>query len=406
MGMKMNPSTRNLSPMAWAELKINAKRGSPYAFSELAKIEDNGLKTALNSYSSFSLIKNLSTEERIKFLKEVHRARGTSTTDILSEPQLAAHYFNSQNAALAERVAEADRQARAQYTRERNWLEDPQLKELKNALERQPQKLNDLVKANDREGVARLLEAFIPLNIMEPVERGLWQDWIEAIRRPQAENARLLFRGLDAQNDRPQTVVDSQGREIGQGYLSTLLNRNQGNFTRRLRSVVGMRYRFQNPNLVSTTPVASPPLISSMMRNHALDPIGSPMMSFTTSLDVAARFSQNGGLAAVKVDSRRVLPNIVSIFKNELELLVPLIIFPDEVIHAVQGEKSEIRKADGTTEVRYGLDREKFVQVLNAKLGHDYSTEVTQETKKVFLDAYRLFADATDEPLLCRKALL
>ncbi len=193
-------------------------------------------------------------------------------------------------------MAVQEKLARQQYNKERALLDNPQKKQQKDALENQTQKLNDMVKANNREGVAKLLEAYLPLEVMEPIEKGLWLDWIEAIRRPRAENGMLVFRGLDPQNDKPQVVTDAKGKEIGYGFFSTLLNRNQGSFTRRLRSLTIMRYRFQNASREIKSPVETTPTITRMMINHSGDPAGSPLRRSRQALTLHEDFLKQGFL--------------------------------------------------------------------------------------------------------------
>lgn len=235
-----------------------------------------------------------------------------------------------------------------------------------------------------------MLEAYLPLEVMEPLEKGLWLDWLEAIRHPRPENAVLLFRGLDSENDRPQVVTDGNNKEVGYGFFSTLLNRNQGSFTRRLRSLTTMRYRLQNLSNSKKSPIEATPTISSMMFNHAQYPSGSPMLSFSASLSTAIGFGGDYGVIAAKVDSRRVLPNIVSPYAAELELLVPLIIFPDEIVH-FEKSKPEILGNGVTVNT---VNETNFANRLNAKLGHDYTMDISLNRREVFIKAYRVFADA------------
>ncbi len=62
-------------------------------------------------------------------------------------------------------------------------------------LEAQTEKLNHLIARNDRAGVAKLLEDYLPWPLMEPTEKKAWSTWIESIRNPDPSNKELIFRG-------------------------------------------------------------------------------------------------------------------------------------------------------------------------------------------------------------------
>lgn len=390
LGIRIPPQKIGMLPLTWVEMQINARKGSVYAARELYQYDVEVAKTAMNSYQSFSMIKSLSESQRREFVLQMAAEKGIKLDKSMSEQSLAADYFAQNAEGLFEKFVNSDKPARAQYERERDLLKDPEKKNLKDQLESQQAKLNDLVKANDREGVANLLESYLPFEVMEPIEKGLWIDWLEAIRHPQPEKAMLMFRGLDAENDKPQVVKDKNNKEVGYGFFSTLLNRNQGNFIRRLRSLITMRYRFQNLTVSEKSPLEATPTISSMMFNHAQNPAGSPVLSFTTSLSTALSFGREYGLIAAKIDSRRVLPNITSGFIDELELLVPLIVFPDEIVHL---EKAKSWTDSGGNTFKSVSDTE-FIKAVNAKLGHDYTQDVSLNAREVFIKAYHVFADA------------
>lgn len=404
LGIRMPPQKKGMLPLNWVEMQVNARKGSAYAARELYQYDMEVAKTAMNSYQSFSMIKSLTESQRREFVLQMAAEKGIKLDKSMSEQSLAADYFSQCAEGLLKKFVNSDEPARAQYKRERELLGDPEKKNLKDHLEEQQAKLNDLVKANDREGVANLLESYLPLEVMEPIEKGLWIDWLEAIRRPRPENAMLMFRGLDSKNDKPQVVKDKNNKEVGYGFFSTLLNRNQGNFTHRLRSLITMRYRFQNLSASEKSPLEATPTISSMMFNHAQIPSGSPMLSFTTSLPVALSFGREYGLIAAKIDSRRVLPNITSGFTDELELLVPLIVFPDEIVHF---EKAKLLTDSGGNTFKSVSDTE-FINAVNAKLGHDYTQDVSLNAREVFIRAYRVFADT--DPLMdggmCRRIFM
>lgn len=199
------------------------------------------------------------------------------------------------------------------------------------------QKLNDLILANDRKGTRRLLEAYLPWQVMEPQEKILWQTWLEAIEHPKLESSIVMARGLDYSTDKVQRGARGQI-----GLFSTVLTKNQGNYTRRLRSLTTNRLKNGgkvdveailglNGGADSSNKGTDALLISNQIKKHSLQPDASNFISFTPSIEVADGFATNA-LVAVRMDSRRLFFNYTSSFKHELEFLAPLIVFPDEVI--------------------------------------------------------------------------
>lgn len=177
-------------------------------------------------------------------------------------------------------------------------------------------KLNDLVKANARKGVRDMLEAFIPWPLMGRMEREAWKIWLEAIEKPDPKNSIVLFRGLDIK-DHPQETKYQGRRSLG--LFSTILSRNQGNYTRRLLSLATKRSRSQG-------------FLSSQFKEHSRDPVGSEFISFTTNRSIAEAFTDvNKELVIARVDRRRAIPNTLGL-PSENEVLVPLVVFPDEIV--------------------------------------------------------------------------
>lgn len=223
-------------------------------------------------------------------------------------------------------------------------------------------KLNHLVLANDRKGVRKMIEAYLPWVIMEPAEIQFWKTWLDAIEFPDLKNTIVAFRGLDYKYDKIQR--DAMGNIA---LLSTVLTANQGSYTRRLRSLSTNRIkngnpifnpvavRFQNINSLLSKQLISP-LITKQFRKHAGNPDASSFLSFSLLPNIASGFSSGsikvqkddkttekvmGGMVAVQIDKRRIFPNLTSHYDGERELLVPLIVFPDEIIAFEEGEKAK-----------------------------------------------------------------
>jgi hypothetical protein len=386
--------------LSWSELKINATQGSRLAHRELAEIEIKLAATARDSFSEFLLLKNLNDPQKVKeAIVQVAQARGIQVNLAASLNDMWSEYYEQRLDRLKLDLEKKTAEARKELADHRKKASSPEVNAEKAEAERAAQKLNDLVKANDRLGVAKLLETFLSLETMEPMERALWQEWIDSIRNPDPANKRLLYRGID-KTDPVQKVLAHDGKEIGYGFFSTLLTKNQGNYTRRLRSYSTMRLKFGNldqsshTSLVEVSPLRATPKVVDMMLNHSNEPIGSPFMSFTLSPTTAYAWSEvGGGFLAVEVDARRVMPNVVSMFKSEIEMLVPLIVFPDEVVHFEKFADVQSRERTGVPEI---LDR------VSQKLGRKIEALSPYErvTSAMYRDAYRVFGQAQNRLLV------
>jgi hypothetical protein len=194
-----------------------------------------------------------------------------------------------------------------------------------NALEQKDsKKLDALVRTDDRKGTRKVLETYLPWPLMDPVERSMWREWLDVMERPDPKRKILVFRGLD---DDPK-LKSEEGVPY---FLSTLLSKNQGNYNRRLRSFAVQRERFKfegGPAQIMKNGSS----IFSAMHDHSLMPIASPWLS-TSSLEVAARFGQTR-LGAFLIDERLAMVNIFAeeSLAMEMERLVPLILFPSDLI--------------------------------------------------------------------------
>ncbi|WP_220128752.1 hypothetical protein [Bdellovibrio sp. KM01] len=230
-------------------------------------------------------------------------------------------------------VDQAFKEVRA---KDRKLLKDRSESRILDTLEAQELKLNDLVLKNDRAGVANMLEAYLPWSVMEPFEANVWKSWLQAIRSPDLTNAVVAVRGVDYETDKVQRMTLPDGSER-LGFFSTVLTKNQGSYTRRLRSLTTNRQQADADDAAPTK------LLTNQYWNHSGDPRASSFISFSLDPQVVAgfvgapKFRKNkieagGGILAVRIDSRRLFPNMSSGLAGEVEYLAPLIIFPDEVV--------------------------------------------------------------------------
>jgi hypothetical protein len=395
LGMQESRPVNGRNPLVWSELQINATHGSRSAQRELAEIEMQLATTARDSSSEFLLLKNLVDPQLMKdAVLQMAQARGYSLISTASLDDVWNEYHGKRLEWLKKDLEEKTVAARLELAEHKSKMNSPSVRDAKAALEREPQKLNDLVKANDRAGVAKILETYLSLETMEPLEREMWREWLESIRHPNPGNRRLLFRGID-ENDFIQKVVDQKGQETGYGFFSTMLTKNQGNYTRRLRSFSTMRMKLANPiylglaasgNVSEVSPIKSTPKVTEIMINHSKNPTGSPFMSFTLSPSLAHSWSEpGGGFLVAQIDARRVLPNVNSLFSYEVEMLVPMIVFPDEVVHY---EKIPENQPFSAARLDNLLER------ASQKLGRKIENVDLKINRTMFEDAYRIFGQA------------
>ncbi|MBK9322309.1 MAG: hypothetical protein IPM97_05040 [Bdellovibrionaceae bacterium] len=195
--------------------------------------------------------------------------------------------------------------------------------------ERQAEQLNDLILKNDRNAVRKMLETYLPVELMNQGEKSFWKQWLDAIDKPNWENSVVVFRGLGRGKDRLESA-EINGK-VNIGFLSPLLSRSQEPFTKRLRSLVSARKRIGSQEEPNKEQILRSSGIVAAARNHTENPGESPFISTTPNFSIARGFATNG-IVAFRFDPRRLFVNVGSDYPNEQEILVPVIIFPDEVL--------------------------------------------------------------------------
>jgi uncharacterized protein YqgQ len=345
-------------PYHWAEVVANAQSGSLQATEKLARLEYEAM---------------LASSDAIKF----YRKQGLFDVD----QKLVDDYFKKRTAHAELLYADVAKLSRHEL-KEKNAAWN-RAREVFDKLEAQETKLNDLVAKGDRKGVRKLVEKYLPWDLMEPSEKKAWGDWLEAMEKPDKNATRLVFRGMY------DDTVFRNAKD--QPYLmSTVMTRNQGNYTRRLRSLGTMREKFGQEALRDADSIynlssgKNPGAITVMMANHAIEAKGSPFLS-TASYDVATKFGPRQ-LGAFMIDERRLILNALSPDKYlyQHEMLTPLFIFPDEVVHFHDYAKNPVAGVGPKSpEVR----KKHFVSELEKKIGRPVSAaEITGKgTEKDFL---------------------
>lgn len=320
-------------PFQWAETVANARSGSKPAILKLAGVEKEAAEAAqkaIISFTSNGIIPKAQMLEMDNYLK----AR-----------------LESSEARLIELTKAARPEIRAQN---QAWAK---AKTVFDQIEASDVKFNELVAKNDRKGVREMISKYLPWDIMEPSEKIAWTEWLEALEKPDKSKLTLTFRGLEDD----YIFRTPKGEPF---FMSTVMTKNQGSYTRRLRSLSTLRDKFGTSLIRKTdpfVPLASegPTTLSMLFKNHSIEAKGSPFLS-TSNENVARRFGTRRR-AAFLIDDRRLVPNVVSGFSNEEEKLVPLVVFPDEVVHFEESANV--------------IDKDKFIKAVEGKVGRALTVE-------------------------------
>ncbi len=194
-----------------------------------------------------------------------------------------------------------------------------------------------MIAKNDRKGAMAVLKKYLPWEGMPPFEKEFWETYMEVVLNPVPLDQRILiYRGI-ADDYVHRVVVGtkelSEKEAILQGrafVMSTGMVKNQGSWNRRLRTLEAMNSKFIGM-IGDNDEYSQSARITTMFVNHSGTPAGSPFLSFSPKLSVAEQF---GGkrVSAYLMDPRLLNFNYASSFEHEIEYLVPLTTFPDEMI--------------------------------------------------------------------------
>lgn len=230
-------------------------------------------------------------------------------------------------------------------------------------------KLDDLLRNNDRQGVRRLIESYLPWPMMEPFETSTWKTWLDALEtKPTNENSEILFRGVSYDTD-----LVFRNQSGGVGFMSTVLTKNQGNYNRRLRSLSTTRLKNAAVYAEKIPGTLPPVTINAQLYYHAVDPRGSSFLSLTPFIDIAKRFAgksylindkvkDGGALIAVRTATGRSFANPMNNIPTEGEVLMPLVIFPEDVVFFKESKPnsqvSDLSSAELLAEIKSSLSLE------------------------------------------------
>jgi len=205
--------------------------------------------------------------------------------------------------------------------------------------------LKSLAAAGKRKEAADLIETYLPKEHMTPAEKQYWETVLDVMRNPaEIKDRVLVFRGIDddmvypfiengVELEREVAVKESKGI-----FMSSVMTKNQGTWNRRLRSLQTMYDKVLNQNIeTGTNEFSKSARMTTMFHQHAMNPQGSPFLSWTPKIETAHLFGKERA-SVFLMDPRLMMANYASVFSTELEILTPLITFPDEMV-AIHDQK-------------------------------------------------------------------
>lgn len=332
------------------ELYFNAKAGNPFALEALAKLKESSI-SELADPGSAALAKS-------------------DLSDVKEEIKQEVKTFKAQVA-----------------------KEESKRKVGLDALDKAPEgkQFRTMIAKGDREGAAAVLKKYLPWEDMAPFEKQFWETYIEVMKKPVPLSERvIIYRGLDEDYINKAIV---KGKELTEKeaiqqdkafVMSSMMIKNQGTWNRRLRSLEAMNGKFI-ATIDGKDEYAKVARITTMFYNHSQEPKGSPFLSFSPNYNIANSFGSQR-VSAYLFDPRLLNFNYASTFDNEIEYLVPLTTFPDELIAIADTELMEANP-------QHVVDRQAYLaKKLDELIEREYGTAKKKEiVEKIKKNTYQFF---------------
>lgn len=227
----------------------------------------------------------------------------------------------------------------------------------------------NLVAQNDRKGAAKLLRSYLPWEQMPPFEKLFWETHLSIMAEPLPfEDRILIYRGID---DDIIQVAQEGGKELSREeaikeqkmfLMSTMMTKNQGTWNRRLRSLTAMYEKFMGTDYSDSSEFTRASRVTTMFVKHSKEPKGSPFLSYTPKFSVASGFGSKRNTAYF-IDPRMMYFNYASKFASEIEFLLPVMSFPDDLAAVYD---RELHPGVGNVEK---FMKEKAIEKLDKELG-------------------------------------
>ena len=246
----------------------------------------------------------------------------------------------------------------------------------------------------DRKGAMEILKKYLPWEDMAPFEREFWETYIEVTLNPVPLSERvLIYRGLEGDQimegyKAGKLLTEKEAiAEANAFVMSSGMVKNQGSWNRRLRSLEAMNEKFIG-QINGDSDYADATRITTMFYNHSQNPQGSPFISFSPKYEVAESFGYTK-VSAYLIDPRMLNFNYASTFDGEIEYLVPISTWPDElvgiaVVDVKPGDYNNVAGVDGS--------RKKILdQNLKDKLKKIYGAKAPEVEKRIKENSYHFF---------------
>lgn len=342
------------SPFATFELYHNAKAGDPIALDSFLKI-----RNMPNEHFNENDKNVFETPDYLKNRKDIANLRTQLAKEIKS------------------------------FKAGRN-LEKLNRKKGLDALDKAPEgmQFRTLVAKGDRAGAANILKQYLPWEEMAPFEKQFWETHLEVMINPvPLEERVMIYRGVDGDYVHrayvgAKELTEKQAIDQNKAFfMSTLVVKNQGSWNRRLRSLEAMNNKFI-ATVEESNEYSSVARMTTMFGKHSASPNGSPFLSFTPDFSVAENFG-NERVSAYLMDPRLLNFNYTSLFEEEIEFLVPLTTFPDELIGIVEGGNLSYAQKSKA------LD-DKLETLILKTYGSERQQEVLSKIKKNSFDFFKV----------------
>ncbi len=254
----------------------------------------------------------------------------------------------------------------------------------------------NLVARNDRKGAAKLLRSYLPWEQMPPFEKLFWENHLTIMADPlPLEDRILIYRGI---NDDIIQVAQIGGKELTREeaikeqqmfLMSTMMTKNQGTWNRRLRSLTAMYEKFMGTDNAGSSEYTKAARITNMFVKHSSDPKGSPFLSYTPKYSVSHSFG-NLKNTAYFIDPRIMYFNYASRFANEVEFLLPIMSFPEDLAAVIDFQATGIDS--------YSKGEAAMRKLAVAKLEKEVGVGKGEETmKRIELNSKKYFKPVMNE---------
>jgi hypothetical protein len=231
---------------------------------------------------------------------------------------------------------------------------------------------------------------------MAPFESKYWSNYLDILAHPLPIDQRIfIYRGVAddfifTANEAGVALEKEEALKNGKVFfMSTIMTKNQGTWNRRLRSLTAMYEKFIATNANEESEFAKSSRLITMFVKHSVEPKGSPFLSLTPKFSVAINFGYTK-LSAYLLDPRAISFNFASKFKNEVEFLAPLMIFPDEVMGYY--DKSVHPDLQNTEELMKKQFQEKMVRAHGEVQGKKVYENVLKNSTEYFDSALNRYS--------------